>query len=665
MFLKSIELTNFRQFRDVTIDFAQGKGGENVTIIIGENGSGKTTFAQAFLWCLYGETSFSDKMLLNKKVGADMVAGDKEEVKVILKLDHGDNEYTLYRKQEYEKNNLNSIKGNHTVFNIAIKDVSGNTTFVKKTQCESEVINILPKQLSKYFFFDGERIEKISKDISTGRKATEFADAVEGLLGLNAMKTAIGYLNPRIKNGVIRSYEDRFDSSSNTKIKKHTETIDKCNIRLEEIDARLEELDSEILVAQNHKTEKLAEIKQYAEGEKLQEEREKLQQRLNFSRKIKSDKHKEISREFNNSFNSFFSLSLIKRAFDELSEQEVTDIDIPSITSETIEYLIKQEMCICGTRLVENSEQYNNVIKWINFLPPQSVSSSISDFKRESKSRIKPKSNGFLESISSSMARLSDLEEEIASLKNELMVIDQKLSGDDMRSIVRKINDSIKECDLIIKQNQKQRDELIREKGSVEKEKASEDDKRNELALLDERNKKTQIYLTYANRIYSELNTEYENSEAEIRQRLENTMNELFKHIYDGGLYLTIDEKYHIIVNVEDYEGDIETSTAQSISVVFAFITSIIKIARENRESSSENAKLLSSEAYPLVMDAPLSTFDKRRIKTVCGILPTAADQVIVFIKDTDGEIAEEHMGMHVGSRHTFNKLNELETIIG
>ena len=176
MFLKSIEITNFRQFRDVAIDFAQGKGGENVTIIIGENGSGKTTFAQAFLWCLYGDTSFSDKILLNKKVSADMVAGDKEEVKVVLKLEHGANEYTLYRKQKYEKNNLNNIKGDHTIFDIAIKDVSGNTTFVKKTQCESEVINILPKQLSKYFFFDGERIEKISKDISTGRKATEFAE---------------------------------------------------------------------------------------------------------------------------------------------------------------------------------------------------------------------------------------------------------------------------------------------------------------------------------------------------------------------------------------------------------------------------------------------------------------------------------------------------------
>lgn len=62
-----------------------------------------------------------------------------------------------------------------------------------------------------------------------------------------------------------------------------------------------------------------------------------------------------------------------------------------------------------------------------------------------------------------------------------------------------------------------------------------------------------------------------------------------------------------------DYEGDVETSTAQSISVIFAFITGIIKMARENRNATEENAKLLSSEPYPLVMDAPLSAFDKRR----------------------------------------------------
>ena len=71
------------------------------------------------------------------------------------------------------------------------KDASGNTTYVKKSMCESEVKSILPKELSRYFFFDGERIEKMSKDISTGKKATDFAEAVKGLLGLNAMYSAI------------------------------------------------------------------------------------------------------------------------------------------------------------------------------------------------------------------------------------------------------------------------------------------------------------------------------------------------------------------------------------------------------------------------------------------------------------------------------------------
>ena len=48
MLLKSIKLENFRQFRNESIDFAQGEGGKNVTIIIGENGTGKTTFASSF-----------------------------------------------------------------------------------------------------------------------------------------------------------------------------------------------------------------------------------------------------------------------------------------------------------------------------------------------------------------------------------------------------------------------------------------------------------------------------------------------------------------------------------------------------------------------------------------------------------------------------------------
>ena len=65
MLLQSIELQNFRQFINEKIDFSTDPE-RNVTLIIGENGTGKTTFAQAFFWCLYGETDFTNKTMLNR-----------------------------------------------------------------------------------------------------------------------------------------------------------------------------------------------------------------------------------------------------------------------------------------------------------------------------------------------------------------------------------------------------------------------------------------------------------------------------------------------------------------------------------------------------------------------------------------------------------------------
>lgn len=103
MLLKSIKLTNFRQFIDEQITFADGSDGKNVTIILGENGTGKTTFAQAFFWCMYGETEFSDKMMLNRHVANRLLAGQTAVVSVVLKLTHGDNAYTLTRQQTYTK----------------------------------------------------------------------------------------------------------------------------------------------------------------------------------------------------------------------------------------------------------------------------------------------------------------------------------------------------------------------------------------------------------------------------------------------------------------------------------------------------------------------------------------------------------------------------------
>ena len=663
MLLQSISLKNFRQFRDESIDFADGKDGKNVTIIIGENGTGKTTFAQAFFWCLYGETEFSDKSMLNKLVATEMRPGQEEKVQVVLKLRHGEVDYTLIRDQVYRKDNSNRVKADNTVFDIAKKDASGNTSYVKKSQCESEVKSILPKELSRYFFFDGERIEKMSKDISTGKKATDFAEAVKGLLGLNAMYSAIQHFNPRLKTSVISSYEASYNSKSNEKIKEYTETIERCKNAIAEIDARIEELDAEIESAQARKKEKSEEIKQYAEGEELQVKRERLLKKIAAAEKSKSNVYKAISQDFNQNMKSFFSVALIEQALELLSEKDFAGKDIPFMHAKTIDYLLRQKVCICGTHLDEGSLAYTKVKELIDFLPPQSLSTTISDFKKEAKQRASS-CQDLRGHIEDNLSVISQQDDDIIDLKDDLAAIESKLRGGDVRAKVRAINNEIQLCDQTIRKDREERDRKMTERGRREQEMERADSERRELTLLDETNKKIELYKAYAERIYKELQEVYAASESEIRERLQTTINDIFNQIYEGGLYLTIDEKYHISVYATDYEGDVETSTAQSISVIFAFITGIIKMARDNRNATDENAQLLSSEPYPLVMDAPLSAFDKRRIKTVCTALPETAEQVIIFIKDTDGELAEDYMGDRIGSRHQFDKKNEFETVL-
>lgn len=140
-------------------------------------------------------------------------------------------------------------------------------------------------------------------------------------------------------------------------------------------------------------------------------------------------------------------------------------------------------------------------------------------------------------------------------------------------------------------------------------------------------------------------------------------INENFKKFFNGNISLQIDENYAVKVSVNDKFNSLETSTAQGIAVIFAFLAAIIRIAKENN-STDNNSGVQEAETYPVVMDAPLSTLDNQRIKIVCETLPQIADQVIIFIKDTDGKIAERYLGGTIGKRLTFNKVNDYITEI-
>lgn len=661
MLVRTLKLKDFRQFKgEQTISFATDPV-KNVTVIMGENGSGKTTLAQAFTWCLYGDTDFDDKSMLCKATAQAMLPNAEETVRVELSLMHSGIEYTLIREQRYTKDGTGNLKRpNNTIFKIAYKNSDGQREFVRDLETDIRMKEILPKELSKYFFFDGERIGNMSKEIRKG-KSQEFAQAVRGLLGLSAFTAALDHLKGRApKVSVIRSYDESYDSKSDSKIAQYTKEIEECDEKIAGIEKRLEEIENEESIAQEKCNDLSEKIKANADSERLAKEKERLRQKLQGLVQSKVSNTASLLKSFNKDASAYFAKKLMKDALQQLSEADKLDKGIPDIHARTIEFLIKRGICLCGSKIEVGNDAYKELNKVLEFIPPQSIGALIGQFVRECELKCKS-SDSMFDDVSDKYSMIRDFENTYAEVENEIKLIEEKLQGMEK---VGELQKDLMKYEKALRQLREERDNLNRQKGSFETSRDRRITERNELTLKDENNRKIEVYKAYAQYMYDVLDTLYKEKEAETRAELEKTVNEIFRSIYNGGFSLSIDEKYNIQIVVNDFEGfneDIETSTAQSISVIFAFISGVIKMARQSRNPENE---MLVSEPYPLVMDAPLSAFDKTRIKTVCDALPKVAEQVIIFIKDTDGEIAETNMGEKVGMRYLFDKKNEFETYL-
>lgn len=662
MRLQSIELTNFRQFKDEKIQFAIDKN-QNVTLIMGDNGSGKTSLAQAFFWCFYGTNSFQDKILLNRLVANNMIPNQKEMVCVRVYLEHKQEEYCVVRQQEYTKQYNDSLKPQNSILAISKKDKNGNrmwlgtgkTESLKNIELTNTINDIMPQDLSKYFFFDGEKIETLSKEISSGRKSNNFVEAVNSLTGLKATRNALNHLNPKLKGSVIGKLEDEYISGSDRRIAELTEEIKRLKSEWQSADNDINSADESIKSNDLYIEELENKIKTYAEAENLQRTKTIRQNEL---QQHKWRKYQSLSRIYDNLnrdnlFDRFICEWPVKEALVILSNSDVSGKDIPKLHGDTIKYLLKQKQCICGTILEENSKEWKVLENLINYLPPESISTSIGNFIKRMKDKYQEKVY-LLNDARSDFASILTLDEQISQCLEEIDEIDKKLNGKDVSREVNKLNELISKTKIITAQLRNNKSALEKRIGGFSVSIQSKETERDTLAKKSSQNASIALAKKYAEALYDKFNVEYTAKEIKTKANLQAYINENFKKFFNGSITLQIDDNYAVKVSVNDKFNSLETSTAQGIAVIFAFLAAIIRIAKENS----------ANETYPVVMDAPLSTLDNQRIKIVCDTLPQIADQVIMFIKDTDGKIAEQYFGNAIGRRLTFDKISDYLTEI-
>ncbi len=665
MLIKKIIIKNFRQYKDCEIVFSTDSK-KNVTVIMGDNGTGKTTLAQAFQWALYGNTNFQVRELINRIAREEMKIGESRVVLVSLDISYNGKDYTIKRSITCNKNGAGKLEEKEAKFTISYMDENGNIEYAPDHQRTYLIKRILPQQLSRYFFFDGEKIELMAEEMRLG-KSDEFKEAVYSLVGLTATQNAIEHLKSGMsysKKSVLRVLRAELEKNNksieqmtkyNNEIENYTKLIEEKVARKKELEEKRDDIEKQI-----DQMKKI--IFQETPKMQLKEEYIKLEKEI---QQLYRSKNQMIgNRLLSTTYDGLyaFSTQTIFDAARNLVKDDVPDDKlVPGLTSKTVNMLLERGRCLCGTQLSEGTLPYQEVESLLDFAYPKTISMLIDDYFKTAKFVLKGSDN-FYEDYSGRLREMMSLSAQIEGKEVE--------RDERMESLANTSNGEIAKEKLQEYEIEKSKcvDELINLTAKIrnlETERMRKESEKEKLVIVDSDARRNLRYLAYAEALYQNMKSDYTEKEDKYRNRLQIRMNEVFEKIYDGKIRIEVDAKYRIKVNVEEEnasDDEVERNTAQGYALVFSFISSIIDLAKEkvNDDAIGDEEKIdVEKEGYPMVMDAPLSAFDKTRIKKICYEIPRIADQVIMFIKDTDGDIAEAHMEAKIGRKYLISKVEE------
>lgn len=216
MILQQIRLENFRSyFGTHTIDLAtKASGPKNIVMIGGLNGAGKTSLHQAIVMGLVGEQAYFTFVRdldrkgdarqtidreLNSLLNREAAAAGEREARVTLFLSDNDGEQlAVQRTWAFDARGVYRGKEELVVARTGTASSSATDDEMTHKHFEDMLKSYVPPEVAKFFFFDGEDIQRIARD----NPGTAVGDGVDLLLGfhiLDGLASDMDFLHERYR----------------------------------------------------------------------------------------------------------------------------------------------------------------------------------------------------------------------------------------------------------------------------------------------------------------------------------------------------------------------------------------------------------------------------------------------------------------------------------
>lgn len=662
MILQSLRLHNWRQFKGTTPDIQFSRPGNSpITLLFGTNGAGKTALLNAFTWTLYNSTTrgFSlPEQIVNKSAIREAQPGDSVEGWVELKLEHLGNKFSIRKTSRVRRGAMEtdtSDLGNPTT-ELQCCGPDGNWRVI--TEVAESIGRVLPEDLHRYFFFDGERIERIVRP--TSKEKADIANATKMLFGLEVLERAARHLNGARKR-LEREYAAIGDAQTRELLaeKKDIEaTEDKCK-------TRLAELQRNITGHRNVKKELEDRLR------KLQAVREVQQRRdhLNTEKERRDESLRQISADLSSLINSRGYAVYMADAcgsYKQIIEDKRARGELPTgMKRQFVDDLLASDVCICGRSLNQEDcpEARAAVAGW-------KLKAGLGDVEEKAirmGGEVKQLElqmqefwallNQYEQKRAADREQLSQIEWELDSISNTLKHSPREGVSDletRLANTVSAIESDLQEVGSVNTRMKQLIHRLKEIDGKLKRHQANQ----NRQRIARDR-------VVVAQEAKERIEESRRRFELMIRENLVKKVRGLFDVISYTPYVPEIADDYSLSLR-ESAGGmplGVASSQGESQILSLCFIGAVIAITKEY-QARKERLPGLDGSVYPIVMDSPFGSLGPTYRTQIADHITKLADQVVIMVTNTQwrGEV-EQSTKDRIGHRYILEYYSPKEDL--
>jgi DNA sulfur modification protein DndD len=639
--LLSLKLNNFRQFKGESPELEFGGPGERpVTLFFGTNGAGKTALLNAFTWTLYGTTSrgflLGDKIVNNAAI-REAQAGDQVEAWVEIRFEHLGFKYVL-RKTSRVRRGPSEAESPILGDPVAELQYAGpDGRWRPETSIKDAIGRVLPEDLHTYFFFDGERIERLVQPQDDER--ADIANATKKLFSLEILERAIRHLSAAKRN--LESEYQRIGDAQTVQLLGEKRSIEE---QKGSVQKRLRELETNIHSHRKTDEEVQNRLRTLHAARELQVRRDGLRRdmeaRTSSLRQVTSELASLMSVR---AYTVFVSDAC--KSYHEIVSAMRQRGELPSgIKRQFVEDLLERNRCICGRSLghTDASEHRAVVEGWKERAGLQDVEEKAIRMGAEVK-LLEQQTGQFWAQLDQFQERRRADREELSRIQQDLDAISLQLrqSGEEELGAL--------EARLVSTKSAIERDLL--EKGSCTTQiKQFEDslaDIETKLAKHQATEAKQQLAqrrLNAARDVIERITESKQRFESKFRNDLTKRVRSLFDAISFTPYVPEITEDYALRLRESAGGMPLPVAASQGESQILSlcFIGGVISLARDY-QARKERLPGPDSSQFPLVMDSPFGSLGPTYRRQVADHITTLADQVIIMVTNTQwrGEVEQ------------------------